>query len=49
MRATGLLRPGEYAEDETDPDLSHIKFPVHVVWRGNDGGVTPVYGVYPNW
>ena len=49
MRASGLIYEGEYAEDEIDPNLSHLKLPVHVVFHGSDNSPLPIYGVYPDW
>ncbi|GJE95802.1 hypothetical protein PsYK624_119900 [Phanerochaete sordida] len=48
MRASGLLMPGEYAEDEINPDFSHMKLPVYILWRGGDGPIFD-FGVCPDW
>ena len=48
MRASGLIAEDEYAEDEQNPDFSHMQLPVYIVYSGGNS-VQPVYGVYPDW
>jgi hypothetical protein len=48
MKASGLIRTGEYAKDEKSPDFSYLQLPIYLVKKGGDGPLY-VYGTYPDW